>query len=770
MNPNESILTSPDSSCTPLRSVRPLTAAHAPHRLFATLLLLPTLLVATLQLNAADYPIPPAPKRSLFPAPPRPPVVDAASVSNPATSPARGAVPPPATNPNPPPLLDAATKPPTVAPLPVISQPPPISPPLTSPQSTGPARVVPVSSLTTPPIISPTTPIPPIIPANSPTPAPQASPKNLPASPAPTAANPAISSNNPAPLISATPPAPLPLPAAPASSPAPVTPKPTPTPPPTPSASPAAAVTATHFPPPANATTNTATANSKPAAATDPFAKSPGIPTTTVPDDFDFKIRAATDSNNVPFHLEALVKSSTNLISKADPLRQDLRQKKLAEFQAQLDVARQQRRDKETARAINTLQELLNSDAPTGFKRPALYELALAHHEDGQLLRAQQIFGQYLKTYPDDPMTPEIYLRQGIIYRQLGTHNLAIGRFYAVMNSAINLKLDRIDYYRTLVLHAQTEIADTYFSQTKYTDAADFYQRLLKLPGTELNRPQIQFKLVRSLALLDRHLEAIGQGKALIDRYPTAPEVPETHYQVAMSHKALNQPNEALNQVLTLLQSQQAAASKDPANWAYWQQRTGNEIANHFYKENDDLNALTIYLNLAKMSATPAWQLPALYQAGLVYERLRQPAKATETYNRITQRAPDVDPKASPALASVLDMARWRKDHLAWQDQADRRTAALRTLPPEFRTATLDATINPALPADTLAPVPNPAPTTLTPITATPTIPTPTFAPIGSAPPVPIKYTPLSTPAPTPANNLPTPTISPAPTPALPSP
>ena len=459
---------------------------------------------------------------------------------------------------------------------------------------------------------------------------------------------------------------------------------------------------------------------------------------TPVPDDYEFKIRAATDSNSVPFHLEALVKSTTNLVSKADSLRHEQRQRKLNDYQTQLDVARQQRRDKEPARAIATLLELLGSEAPAGFKRPALYELALAHHEDNQLIRAQQIFSHYLKQYEDDPMTPEIHLRQGMIYRQLGTHNLAVGKFYAVMNSALSLKQDKLEYYKTLVLHAQTEIADTYFAQNKLTEAADFYQRLLKLPGTELNRPQIQFKLVRTLAYLDRHTEAVAHGRMLLNSYPTATEIPETRYQIAMSLKALNKTADALEEVLSLLQTQKAVSDQDPANWAYWQQRTGNEIANHFYREHNDLDALSIYQSLAKISSAPAWQLPVLYQTGLVFERLRQPAKAIAAFDQILQRANEREVKTQLALATVLDMARWRKDHVNWQEQADRRSASLhtvpltvRTLPAEFRTSTFD----------TLAA----AQSTTEPISQ---LPTPTFSPIGSSPkPTPI---PTSTPSPKP--------------------
>lgn len=669
--------------------------------------------------RAAEFRAPAPSKRPLFAPPPKPPIAD-----DPATpEPARGASPAETPTPAARPLLAAA--PPPVAP----PQPPaPVAP---LPPALAPAR--PTDSAHAPP--EPFTPqkIAPIPGANLV----RLPPPTLPAKATPP--QPLAPASNSAPPISPTQP---PVAATPAQA------KPAP-----PEHSPAT---------PDHATPTSAAAPPAPAAAAiDPSTQSP--PSThpaaprIVPDDYDFKIRAATDSNNVPFHLEALVKASTNLISKADALRQEQRQKKLGDYQTQLDVARQQRRDKTPARAIAILLELLGGEAPTGFKRPALYELALAHHEDNQLIRAQQIFSQYLKLYDNDPMTPEIYLRQGMIHRQMGTHNLAIGKFYAVMNSALSLKQDKLEYYQTLVLHAQTEIADTYFAQNKFTAAADFYQRLLKLPGTELNRPQIQFKLVRTLASLDRHAEAIANGRMLLNSHPNATEIPETRYQIAMSLKALNKTAEALQEVLSLLQTQQAISNQDPANWAYWQQRTGNEIANYFYREHDDLNALAIYQSLARISAAPGWQLPALYQTGLVYERLRQPAKAVETFDQILQRSRESEVRSQPALTTVVEMARWRKDHINWQEQAELRAAILhtipinlRTLPAELRAATFD-TLAAAQPIiDPIIPITTP---TFSPIAAPTPITTPTPQPIpqpATTPPAQPIHQPTTAPVPQP--------------------
>ena len=102
-------------------------------------------------------------------------------------------------------------------------------------------------------------------------------------------------------------------------------------------------------------------------------------------------------------------------------------------------------------------------------ERVALYELGVYHEADKDLQRAQQIFAQFLKEFPEDSMMPEILLRQGRIYRQMGAYNQAIGKFYTVLSASLNLKVDKLDYYKTLVLYAQTEIADFFPSYQVYS-------------------------------------------------------------------------------------------------------------------------------------------------------------------------------------------------------------------------------------------------------------------------------------------------------------
>lgn len=351
---------------------------------------------------------------------------------------------------------------------------------------------------------------------------------------------------------------------------------------------------------------------------------------------------------------------------KAQPVPNTVKQ-----FQVQLELGREERRQKNIELADKTLSNLLTSDAPDEIKRLALFELALVSQDDGKLLRAEQIFGQYLHNYADDPSSPEVLLRQGLIYRQMGINSLAVSKFYAVMSSALKLKLENMDYYKKLVLQSQIEIADTYFQEGKYDEAADFFHRLLRTGNPDLDQIQTHYKLVRALSNSTNCVETSAQAQSFLDLYPQAPEVPEVRFFFATALKKLGHNNESMKQVLLLLQSQAENVHEDPQAWAYWQQRAGNEIASQLFKDGDYFSALQIYNSLADLDKSPGWQLPVWYQTGLIYEQLQQWDKASDVYQRMTDRQKELtDATSTPAVLSLIDMAKWRKDYISWMKKA----------------------------------------------------------------------------------------------------
>ncbi len=336
-----------------------------------------------------------------------------------------------------------------------------------------------------------------------------------------------------------------------------------------------------------------------------------------------------------------------------------------------LTAARTLRRQHLSKQAAPLLVSLLDDASPNSIKQSALLELALAAQDENDLSKAQQIFAQFLNRWPDDPRVPEILLSQGRLFRQMGLSNLALAKFYSVMTTALALKNDQLEYYQLLVSEAQSDIAETHYLAGKYTEAADFYARLLKHENSGLNRPLTQFRLMRSLYSVERYDQAAVQARDFLTRYPDAPEQPEVRFLLALSLKHLGRNSDSLQEVLTLLREQKARTQEQPEVWTYWQQRTGNEIANQLYREGDYLRALDVYLNLADLDTTPAWKVPVDYQIGLTYERLLQPENAMQTYARILSREPEVGTNMTPVLKAVFDMTRWRTNFIHWQNRAE---------------------------------------------------------------------------------------------------
>ncbi|MBM3880562.1 MAG: tetratricopeptide repeat protein [Verrucomicrobia bacterium] len=339
----------------------------------------------------------------------------------------------------------------------------------------------------------------------------------------------------------------------------------------------------------------------------------------------------------------------------------------------QLEAARQLRRENRTAEATALLTTVIGNPVATEeLKRQALLELAVAAHQAGLLARAQYLYADYVHRHPGDANVPEVLLRQGLLYREMGAHTNALNKFFGVLSSSLAVKYERLDYYQRLVLQAQAEIAETHLLQGRYDEAVFNLQRLLKLESPHLNRSRVRFKLLQALAQLERDAEVIAQGTEFLRAHPGEAEEPEVRFLLATSFKRLGRNQEALVQVLQLLASQANNPDLPPEQWRYWQQRTGNDLANRLYQEGDYQSALLVYQQLAKVSSAPAWQLPVVYQIGLVFEKLKQPARAYEQYDQILTQAPALSTNApNPNLQMLIDMAKWRRGFIMWQTNAE---------------------------------------------------------------------------------------------------
>jgi len=393
---------------------------------------------------------------------------------------------------------------------------------------------------------------------------------------------------------------------------------------------------------------------------------------------------AASAQENLQSLLDEIEKTQAQGQLNGDPEKPDI-----SDYAFRLDVARRLRLESSNAQATRVLVSILEADAPEELKRTALLELALVAMQQDDLARAQQILSQFVKRYPEDPGVPAVLLQQGLLYRQMGAQQMALSKLYAVMTTALNLKSDHFEQYQRLVTQAQVEIAETQYALGSYGEAADSFDRLLKQDVPELDNAQLECKLVRSLAWLHRDADVVSRAQDFLSRFPHDGQTAEVRFLLAHSLQRLQREPEAVHQVMALLASQSADAEREPDRWTYWQKRAGNEVGNELYQQGDYQDALEIYIRLADIDSSPDWQLPVLYQAGLTAERSKQPQKALDAYRRIVARANEVQANTDPNLHTVLDMARWRKEYLAWLCQAEETRQTLNLSPGPDNSPTL---------------------------------------------------------------------------------
>ena len=347
------------------------------------------------------------------------------------------------------------------------------------------------------------------------------------------------------------------------------------------------------------------------------------------------------------------------------------------------------------AAAIAFWQVLHTRHAPEDCTRTALLGLARLYRREGSFTKAVAVYERFLKDYPGDERTPDAQLDLGRTLRAMGAHKLALARFYGVINSTLKLPGEGFARYQVLAKTAQFEIAETHYQAGDYAEAHKFFSRLRLLDLAPADRARVSFRAASALHLLGDHEAAVNALRTFLDEWPAGDDAPEARYLLATSLRELHRTAEAFAVTLELLRSEQPHATADPKRWAYWQRRTGNQLANDFFETGDVAHALAIYTSLAALSDEPGWRLPIVYQIGLCRERLGAPDAARDCYHTVIDA---ITAAPSPDTAELGRMAAWRLGQLDWRAGLQNQVSAL------FDTTTGQTA---AAPDATLAPLPS---------------------------------------------------------------
>lgn len=336
-------------------------------------------------------------------------------------------------------------------------------------------------------------------------------------------------------------------------------------------------------------------------------------------------------------------------------------------------------------------RQVLNApETPANELKTALLGLARMHRKKGELAKAAAIYERFLKDYPGDERTPDALLELGRTHRDLGVYKLAIARFYNVINSTLKLPAEGFDRYQVLAKTAQFEIAETHFLAGEFAEANKFYTRLRLLDLAPADRARAHFKAGYALRLQGDLDGAAATLRAYIAQWPDDENIPEARYLLAVTLRELKRPQEAFAATLELLRTEKSRVASDPKRWAYWQRRTGNQLANDFFESGDTLNAHAIYAGLLELATDNAWRLPIIYQLGLCYERLGINDRARASYQSIVEATGATPPAEFTELAR---MAAWRIEHLEWREKVGQQITKF------FDTTTGKTPVAPNLPA-----------------------------------------------------------------------
>ncbi len=343
--------------------------------------------------------------------------------------------------------------------------------------------------------------------------------------------------------------------------------------------------------------------------------------------------------------------------------------------QSLLRQARVAVRRREFEQAEGFYQQTLVLHVAEDLHKSLMLEVAYMYEMWGQKGKMAAVYEKFSEMYPTDPRLPQVYLRLGHLYRELGATRTAIARFYNVLNVSLNIPEESIPLYRELSQQAQLEIAETYFMNGEYDEAAKFYGRVMRLDLDDSERERVAFKDAYIHHLRHDFPGVILGLEAFLADFPESHLAPESHYLLAKAYRSTNQPEKAMDQVMRLLRHRNVADASDQRIWMYWQKKAANQMANEYYEKGDFYSALKIYQAMAPLSNDPEWQWPVVYQIGLCFERLGMYPKAEEAYGMLSEDGMEVAEGFEPneTLVALKDMAGWRLQHVKWADHTRRQ-------------------------------------------------------------------------------------------------
>ena len=194
----------------------------------------------------------------------------------------------------------------------------------------------------------------------------------------------------------------------------------------------------------------------------------------------------------------------------------------------------------------NYYMQAISFPMPPGVTQLILLEMADVLYSELHLpTKVADIYEKFIEEYPNHPMVPELYIKLGRIYREMGVYDLSITKFYNIINLAIRIKESEINHYKKFVIRAQIEIGETFFQNGNYGETLHTIARIQKKDISPEEQKHIDFQVAYCQFNLKNYTAAETSFKGLIQKYPDADFIPECMFLLASTDKHLNQLNDA---------------------------------------------------------------------------------------------------------------------------------------------------------------------------------------------------------------------------------
>ena len=352
----------------------------------------------------------------------------------------------------------------------------------------------------------------------------------------------------------------------------------------------------------------------------------------------------------------------------------------LNELKSYVKLSRKALNDGQPDLADSFLAKIVELKLTDEQKKVSFREVAEAFESKSEKVKAIAVYEKLISLLENDSEAPQWFLRLGGLYRDVGAYQLAVSRFYSVINMAMKAGGRDFESQQGIARKAQREIADTHFVKGDFEQAQKFYNMALRSDLSKEDRAVSLFRAGHCTFMRSDMPSAVAIFERFLKDYPQHVSTAEARYMLASSYRAQGRTQEAYDTVLDLLRIAKTNKEVDPKIWVFWQKKAGNEFANDFYQRGEFVNAVTIYQSLAALAETPEWRWPVVYQMGLCFEQLRLEPRAKESYQYILEEAekPEVKGKKLPeSLLGLVETTKWRLEQLKWEGGA---VSSIRTL------------------------------------------------------------------------------------------